>query len=218
LVGDAVVDLVIGSNNMDTTFSGVIEAFNHNTSLHKVGRGTLTLSGDVTFSGDIDIHRGVLQVDGSFATGNTFVFRQATLAGTGTIRNNVDVQDGGTVRPGSAGAPGGLTVRGSYAQSGDSATLIIQIASDTEFSTLDVISRQTMTNLNGPLAVERLNDFMPAPGETFDFLFYNLRVGEFTRIENRNFGDMHWEVCYDDDSQFKKAFLMAVAGPGPGCP
>ena len=57
---------------------------------------------------------------------------------------------------------------------------------------------------------------MPAPGDTFDFLFYRSRLGEFSRIENKSFGDMHWEICYDDEN--RKAFLKAV-GPGTeGCP
>ena len=66
-----------------------------------------------------------------------------------------------------------------------------------------------------------LNNFMPAPGDTFDFLFYDDRNNpsgnptEFSRIESEPIGDMHWEVCYDDEHG--KAFLLAAVS-GQECP
>jgi hypothetical protein len=90
------------------------------------------------------------------------------------------------------------------------------IASDTSDTKVSFLQVFGTAELDGPLAVERLNDFMPAPDDTFDFLSYKNRIGEFSRIENKDFGDMHWEVCCDDVKG--KAFLMAV-GPGTGgCP
>jgi hypothetical protein len=57
-----------------------------------------------------------------------------------------------------------------------------------------------------------LNEFIPDPGQTFAFLFYDSRNGQFDRIKNVNFDDMHWENTYEDTM----AFLTAVGGPLPG--
>jgi autotransporter-associated beta strand protein len=103
-------NLAVGSNNLSTTFSGVIQDGGlfggTGGSLTKIGSGTLTLTGANTYTGDTNVNRGVLQVDGSI-TSNTFVNHRSTLAGTGTIQGNVVNTDFGTIRPrrrtGSAG-------------------------------------------------------------------------------------------------------------------
>jgi autotransporter-associated beta strand protein len=154
------VSLAIGSNNMDTTFSGVIQANSPNADLNKAGTGTLTFAkgSEISFGGDTDIERGVLQVDGSLRTVNTFVLEGATLAGSGTVRTGaVMVKSGGRVMPGSDGAPGTLTVQGdtgNYSQS-ESATLIIQIASADQFSVLDVSGTVFLNGTTGACASEK---------------------------------------------------------------
>ena len=188
--GPKVFELDIGGNNMDTTFSGVIAGSGSGADLHKVGTGRLTLSGDANVGGDVDVDHGVLQVDGSLHSGNTFVKEGATLAGSGTVTNpTLEVHGGGTVSPGSTGQAGGLTVKGNYVQSG-SATLIIQIKSAAEFSTLVV---QDFASLDGTLDPVLLNGFNVNVGDTFDFLFYHDHVGEFSKIE----GDI-WSITYED--------------------
>jgi fibronectin-binding autotransporter adhesin len=83
--------LTVGSNNLDTTVSGVIsdcgpsgtDCINPGAtggSLVKVGTGTLVLSGTNTYAGGTAVNAG-------------------TLAGTGTI-GNVTVASGGTLAPG----------------------------------------------------------------------------------------------------------------------
>jgi hypothetical protein len=61
-----------------------------------------------------------------------------------------------------------------------------------------------------------LNGFMPDPGQTFTFLFYDSRNGQFDRIKNVNFDDMHWEIEYVDEDRM--AILKVVGGRLPGVP
>jgi autotransporter-associated beta strand protein len=77
-------NLTIGSNNLSTTFACTIQDGFVGTggSLTKIGSGTLILSGANSYTGDTNVNRGVLQVDGSI-TSNTFVNHGGTLAGIG---------------------------------------------------------------------------------------------------------------------------------------
>jgi autotransporter-associated beta strand protein len=191
-------ELNIGGNNMDTTFSGVIEGFAASTDLHKVGTGTLTLSGDASIGGDTDVDHGVLQVDGSVHGVNIFVFQGGTLAGTGTVNGNVT--NNGRVSPGSTGAPGMLTVAGNYV--GGFLTIQIAGTSDGQFSVLDVIGKDSIAELGGTLNPVLLG-FMPTVGDTFAFLLYPDTdpdmLGKFSRIKNQVFNNRteRWEVTYE---------------------
>ena len=85
LAGDGLVllaghDLSVGNNNLDTTFSGVIQETG---GLTKAGTGTLTLTGANTYTGATTVSAGVLVV------GNT------SGSGTGTGAVNVNA---GTLR------------------------------------------------------------------------------------------------------------------------
>jgi autotransporter-associated beta strand protein len=190
--------LSVGSNNLNTTFSGVIQdggIFGGvGGSLTKIGAGTLTLSGANTYTGDTNVNRGVLQADGSI-TSNTFVNHGGTLAGTGTINGNVT--NNGKVSPGALGAPGVLTVVHNYTQA-EFATLMIQIAgmNTGDFSVLNVLGN---ANLNGVLDPVLLNGFVPSIGDSFIFLNYASLTGEFSRILHPIFnnGTEQWSVIYE---------------------
>jgi autotransporter-associated beta strand protein len=189
-------NLTVGSNNLSTTFSGVIlDDFNGGGSLTKIGSGTLILSGANTYAGNTNVNRGVLQVDGSI-TSDTFVNHRGTLAGTGTINGNV--MNSGKVSPGDS--PGVLSVVHNYTQA-QYATLMIQIAgaSDGQFSVLNVLGN---ANLNGFLDPVLLNGFVPSIGDSFTFLNYASFTGEFSRILHPVFnnGTEQWSVIYQNNN------------------
>ena len=187
-------NLTVGSNNMDRTFSGVIQDGGQNRgtggSLTKIGTGTLDLTGANTYTGDTNINRGVLKVDGSI-TSNTVV-NGGTLAGMGTVNGNMI--NNATVSPGDA--PGTLTINGTYTQA-QFATLMIQIAGGSagQFSVLNVLGN---ADLNGTLDPVLLDGFIPMIGQTFTFLNYAGLTGEFSRIKNEVFnnGTERWSITY----------------------
>ena len=102
-------NLGVGSNNRNTTFSGTAEdgggAGGTGGSLTKIGTGTLTLSGNNTYTGATTVNAGKLIVDGSIASSsNVTVAAGASLGGHGAVSN---VNGAGTIAPGDS--PGILT-------------------------------------------------------------------------------------------------------------
>jgi autotransporter-associated beta strand protein len=206
-------NLTVGSNNMDTTFSGVIQDGGQNGgtggSLTKIGSGTLDLTGTNTYTGATRVG-GMLKVDGSI-TSNTFVHSGGTLAGTGTVHSDV-ANNGGTVSPGDS--PGTLTITGGYSQQA-SATLMIDIAGSSlgQYSVLNVFGNASLRGFLDPVL---LNGFIPTVGEQFIFLKYGSFFGSFSSIQNQTFngGTEHWDITYGSTS----AILVAEAGPATNTP
>ena len=94
-------NLAVGSNNLDTLFSGVIrDGVGTPGSLNKVGTGTLELSGANSYTGTTTVLAGVLRVSGSLA-GSVNV-QGGTLGGNGNINGGVNVGPGGVVNPGAS--------------------------------------------------------------------------------------------------------------------
>ena len=114
-------NLTVGTNNLGTTYSGLIQDGGTNGgtggSLTKAGTGKLTLTKSNTYTGDTTITDGTLQVTNTSgsATGTGSVQVNAgTLSGTGIISGAVTVATGtsaATLLPGSATIPGTLTMQ-----------------------------------------------------------------------------------------------------------
>jgi autotransporter-associated beta strand protein len=134
-------NLTVGSNNLSTTFSGVIQdggAFGGTGgSLTKVGTGTLTLSGINAYTGATAIDAGTLDVDGAIANSSGVTVNSGgTLSGTGIVTPATTIMNGGALSPGNAANPTGtLTITGNLAfQSG--ALYLVQVTPSAASSTV----------------------------------------------------------------------------------
>ncbi|MGI8432881.1 MAG: autotransporter-associated beta strand repeat-containing protein [Chthoniobacterales bacterium] len=108
-------NLTVGSNNLSTTFSGIIKEGGI-ASLAKTGKGKFTLSNANTYSGGTTVTKGTLLVKNKTgsATGTGAVQVNAgTLGGTGKISGAVTVGTttaAGILAPGTGSKPGTLTL------------------------------------------------------------------------------------------------------------
>jgi autotransporter-associated beta strand protein len=83
--------LTVGSNDLSTTFSGIIRL---NSSLEKIGAGTLTLTGNNTYNDATIVTSGVLLVSNTSASGTgkgAVAVNGGTLGGSGIITGAVTV-------------------------------------------------------------------------------------------------------------------------------
>jgi autotransporter-associated beta strand protein len=101
-------DLTIGSNNLSTTFSGVIQdgPTGPGGSLFKIGTGTLTLTGANTYTGPTVVADGILVVSNQTGSGTGTGVVQANiglLGGSGIIAGGIIVGTGSG--PGAVLAP-----------------------------------------------------------------------------------------------------------------
>ena len=101
--------LSIGSNNLNTTFSGVIQ---DGGSLIKIGTGNLVLTNANTYTGGTDVEAGALVVNNRTGSGTgtgPVQIQAGTLAGRGIIAGAVTV--GTLVGPGAVLSPGNSALK-----------------------------------------------------------------------------------------------------------
>ncbi|MGK6353839.1 autotransporter-associated beta strand repeat-containing protein [Sphingomonas sp. DT-207] len=145
------------NRNNAYTFGGTISG----TGVVRQSAGTLSLTGNNSYTGATDVTGGTLLVNGdqSAATGATAVAFGATLGGTGIIGGNVTLADGATLAAGSNGV-GTLTINGNLALSAGSVL-------DFEFGEANVAggSLNDLVEVGGDLALDgTINVTVPAGG------------------------------------------------------
>jgi autotransporter-associated beta strand protein len=179
--GTAGSTYVIGALGTTTTFAGTITDGTNTTpaplSITKTGNGTLTLTGANLYTGATSVNAGRLQVNGSIG-GSGVTVAGGRLGGTGADNAPLPAAAGGTVAPGSFGAPGTLTVNGPVALLSGSATSI-DVASAASASRL---SSNGAVDLGGSLAVNLLNSYKPARTDTFTVLTGASVTGTFANL------------------------------------
>ncbi len=107
--------LEIGDNDATSTFEGSINT-NNNFTLKKIGAGTLTLSGNNSVQGTMEVNAGTLLINGTLGGGGAVQVNAGTLGGagdgvmTGVIVGTTTLAAGAKLSPGTMeGGAGNLT-------------------------------------------------------------------------------------------------------------
>ncbi len=155
-------DFETGFDNTSTVFSGVISG---SSGLHKVGNGTMTLSGSNTYTGTTSVSGGALIING-FQPQSPVSISSATLDGTGTVGNISAL--GGAISPGAS--PGILTC--SNVDFGSSFTkFVVELNGPSPGTGYDQLAVRGSNNLHGAtLDISIGGGLIPTPGQTFTIL------------------------------------------------
>ena len=147
-----------GHDNTSSTYSGLIEGAGR---LRKYGLGTLTLTGDNTYSGDTEINAGTLLVNGSQPSSDVLVGSAGRLGGFGTVGS---IDDSGAVAPGAS--PGHLGAGPAQFRPGSTFEVEFNGYAPVDCDRLDVNGTATIDNAE--LTVSW--GFVPAVGDTFTII------------------------------------------------
>ena len=177
--GKTVATLTVGNDNTSTTFGGVLENGTSVLALTKTGTGSLTLTGENTYTGTTTVNNGSLIVDGSIASPLTTVNFGGTLAGHGIIGGNL--VNNGTV--GQGNSPETLTVTGNYTQSAGG---LLRIGvGGLAAGQHDLLAVNGSAAVGGTLQFIRLGNFNLQPGDQITFLTAKNGVtGTFSSVQN----------------------------------
>ncbi|MBS2100430.1 rhamnogalacturonan lyase family protein [Carboxylicivirga linearis] len=173
---------VIGSKNIDCRYSGVIEGY----SVRKVGTGSLSLSGQSTYSGGTVIDEGYLiarNIGGSATgTGRVTINSDGYLTGMGGVNGSVTVNSGGCIVPGLMDSQTltGLSLRGNVIfRSGSK----LQIEVYNSNSSCHLIrASNNLIELNGTLELIEKTDTPYQAGDEFVIVNGSNISGEFEAI------------------------------------
>ncbi len=128
--------------------------------VEKQGAGTLTLTGNNTYTGTTKVNAGTLLINGNqtAATGTTTVASGGTLGGSGTIGGDVNVGSGGTLNArgtvlGAVTIADGATLRGQSGQLLTTGSLTLNATSHLDLS-LGAPSTSSLFQVNGNLTLD----------------------------------------------------------------
>ncbi|MEB6377854.1 autotransporter-associated beta strand repeat-containing protein [Leclercia adecarboxylata] len=161
--------LTEGHLGLNDTISGIISGSGGG--LVKTGGGTLTLTGENSYTGATAVEQGVLLINGSqsAATGAATVAGGATLGGAGTLGGSVSVADDGHLTPGATLSSVGELTMGSLTLA-QNAQLDFQFGqSGTPGGALN-----DLLTVNGDLNLDGKLNITQTPGGNFDVGVYRV--------------------------------------------
>jgi autotransporter-associated beta strand protein len=170
---------LVGNENIDAqAFIGTIAGPVTGLGLHKLGSGTLRLTGSGSLTGATVISNGTLRVDCPWSGSSLIAVPGTTLMGTGVISAPITIQSGATLSPGAS--IGTLTVNTNLTLAAGSATLMElnagTVTSDrvTGIGTLTYGGTLTVTKLAGTLGLGQSYPLFSATTYTGSFAATNL--------------------------------------------
>jgi T5SS/PEP-CTERM-associated repeat protein/autotransporter-associated beta strand protein len=176
--------LIVRTNGFNSTFSGALSGtggFNK-AGTSGSGPGTLTLTGNSTYSGPTTVSIGKLVVTGNISSPVT-VNNGGILSGNGAV-GGIIVASGGIVAPGNS--PGVLTVNGNYTQQ-SGGILNIEIGGPAPGSGYDRIALSGKATIAGTLNLSLVNGYKPTVGQTFAIITSISESGNFSTINSTGF-------------------------------
>ncbi|WP_451987689.1 autotransporter domain-containing protein [Azospirillum endophyticum] len=211
--GSALIGTVSGGSNGSLVLEGTGTLPNTVTGMADLSMAgtSWTLSGSATATSTM-VQAGSLLVTGALiSSGGVQVGSGATLGGTaGTVTGDVTVQSGGTLRPGSSGAPGTLSITGNYIQQSGGTLAIANTA--TTSSSVAVTGAAT---LNGALSLT--SDAGTYTNKTFVILTAGSGVaGAFSSVTDSQ-ADVTPTVTFDTANNRIQVVLNTVS-PSPPPP
>jgi autotransporter-associated beta strand protein len=182
--------LIIGSNNLSTAFSGLIQDGTGVGAVAKIGTGTLTLTGANTYTGGTTVTTGVLLVSNASGSGTgtgAVTVNGGTLGGSGIISGTVSVGTNtntasflapskGAKRPATLAIQGALTLN-------DDSTYLYKL--NTKHRVSDQVLAQGVTIDNGAKFSFRASGTTQLPqGQVFTVISNTAASGISGRFHN----------------------------------
>ncbi len=189
--------LNVGAGGGASTFDGVIRGSG---SVTKLGAGTMTFTGNNTYTGTTSVGSGRLHVNGSQPASTVIVAASATLGGGGTV--GAVTSTGGSVSPGAS--PGRLHT--GNLQLDAASTFVAELAGDTPGSLYDQLTVVGTVNLGGATLSVDAAGFMPTAGEVYTLIENDgadAVVGSFAGLPNGSplaIGSRQYRIYYTGGS------------------
>jgi len=144
----------------------------------KLSGGTLTLSGNNTYTGNTTVSAGTLNVNGTLGNGASTVTVAGVLAGNGTILSPVQVLSGGTLAPGAVTSYSSLTISNSLTLAGQT---IMELNNAGAVLTNDAIVASGNIAFGGTLVLSNLTGVLYM-GDSFTLFQGASYSGSFAHI------------------------------------
>jgi autotransporter-associated beta strand protein len=195
---------VIGGINTNGIFNGTIYDGNgFSTSLIFDGPGSLTLTGNNSYSGNTTVNAGMLIVNNTAGSGTgsgvVTINSGAMLAGTGTIGGIVSVAPGGILAPGGS-SPGMMTISNDLSLD-DASVLQFQLGANS-----DQINLTGNLTLGGTLNISDSGGFGPGTYTLFTY-------GDALSVGTLTIGTTPADYTYTIDTSVQGQVNLIVSQP-----